>query len=156
MNEWLQYTYLPLAALFFLTVHYFIKWGNGIEWGEAWMTDRFIYCIHFINSKKISWGPVICWDLKYLQNLYPGQKNRCSDGFKQREGIFGKSVALKIGGPDHASWNVKGFHQNYLLNHKSRCGKERWKLSIAINSSPNPFFCNINHFKIIEKLGESP
>ena len=46
-----------------------------------------------------------------------------SDGFKQGEGIFGKSIAFKTEG--FASWNVKGFHQNYLLNHNSRGGEER-------------------------------
>ena len=68
------------------------------------MTDRFSYCIHFINSKKhfCRIDDIYARHLKYLQNLCTALKKnkRSSDGFKQRERILGKSVAFKLGGPD--------------------------------------------------------
>lgn len=42
--------------------------------GEIWMTDRFIYCIHFINSKTISWEPMIYQAFKISSKFMCGFK----------------------------------------------------------------------------------
>ena len=120
------------------------------------MYEWFMYCIHFTNPKKKNpWKPTIYQARKIASKCVHRLKiiQMVSSNGKEYWEIHSlQNRRFRY----HASWNVKGFHQNDLLNHNSRCGEERWKLSITINSSPNPFFRNINHFKISEKLGESP
>lgn len=114
VNEWIIVHSSSSSKLDFLkTVHCSLKWGNGTDWGKyEWLTDLFIV---FISStqKPFLKNPWYTQHLKYLQNLCVGLK-KYSDDLKQREGIFRKSIAFKIGGPNSCIQECEGISPKLL------------------------------------------